>query len=46
MSMIEKIRNRQGLLLVMIGLGMLGFLIPYDAVMACSARAATAPSVK
>lgn len=34
MSMIEKIRNRQGLLLVMIGLGMLGFLIPYDAVMA------------
>ena len=34
MSMIEKIRNRQGLLLVMIGLGMLGFLIPYDAVIA------------
>jgi len=34
MSMIENIRNRQGLLLVMIGLGMLGFLIPYDAVMA------------
>lgn len=34
MSMIEKIRNRQGLLIVMIGFGMLGFLIPYDAVMA------------
>lgn len=33
MALIEKIRNRQGLLLVMIGLGMLGFLIPYDAVM-------------
>jgi len=34
MSMIEKIRNRQGLLIVMIGFGMLGFLVPYDAVMA------------
>lgn len=34
MSMIEQIRNKQGLLLVMIGLGMLGFLVPYDAVMA------------
>ena len=34
MAMIEKIRNRQGLLLVMIGIGMLGFLIPYDAVLA------------
>lgn len=33
MALIEKIRNRQGLLLVMIGLGMIGFLIPYDAVM-------------
>ncbi len=33
MALIEKIRNRQGLLLIMIGLGMLGFLIPYDAVM-------------
>ena len=32
--MIEKIRNRQGLLIVMIGFGMLGFLVPYDAVMA------------
>ena len=32
--MIEQIRNRQGLLLGMIGVGMLGFLIPYDAVLA------------
>ena len=32
--MIEQIRNRQGLLLVMIGIGMVGFLIPYDAVLA------------
>lgn len=32
--MIENIRNRQGLLLTMIGIGMLGFLIPYDAVLA------------
>ena len=30
--MIEQIRNRQGLLLVIIGIGMLGFLVPYDAV--------------
>jgi parvulin-like peptidyl-prolyl isomerase len=34
MAMIENIRNRQGLLLTMIGIGMLGFLIPYDAVLA------------
>ena len=34
MSMIQEIRNRQGLLIVMIGIGMLGFLVPYDAVMA------------
>ncbi len=33
MALIEKIRNRQGLLMIMIGLGMVGFLIPYDAVM-------------
>ena len=32
--MIQEIRNRQGLLIVMIGIGMLGFLVPYDAVMA------------
>jgi peptidyl-prolyl cis-trans isomerase D len=34
MSLIQKIRKRQGLLMVMVGLGMLSFLIPYDAVMA------------
>ena len=34
MSMIQQIRNRQGLLIVMIGIGMLGFLVPYDAVIA------------
>ncbi len=33
MALIENIRNRRGLLLGMIGLGMIGFLIPYDAVM-------------
>lgn len=41
MSMIEKIQNRQGLLIVMIGLGMLGFLIPYDAVMALFGQGAS-----
>ncbi len=34
MAMIERIRNQQTLLLTIIGLGMLGFLIPYDAVIA------------
>ena len=34
MAMIERIRNQQTLLLAIIGLGMLGFLIPYDAVIA------------
>ena len=33
MAMIEKIRQQRGLLLVMVGLGLLSFLIPYDAVM-------------
>jgi len=33
MALIQKIRKRQGLLLAFVGLGMLGFLIPYDAVM-------------
>lgn len=32
--MIDKIRKKKQLLLVVIGIGMLGFLIPYDAVMA------------
>ena len=30
MAMIENIRNRQGLLLVFLGIGMLGFLVPFD----------------
>lgn len=34
MAMIERIRSQQTLLLTIIGLGMLGFLIPYDAVIA------------
>lgn len=34
MAMIERIRKRRGLLMVFIGIGMLGFLVPYDAVMA------------
>ena len=34
MGMIESIRNRQTLLLTLIGLGMLSFLVPYDAVIA------------
>ncbi len=41
--MIEKIRKRQGLLMVMIGLGMLGFLIPYDAVLALFGRGQNRP---
>lgn len=34
MGMIESIRNRQTLLLTLIGLGMFSFLVPYDAVIA------------
>ncbi|MFM9984842.1 MAG: peptidyl-prolyl cis-trans isomerase [Flavobacteriales bacterium] len=34
MAMIEKIRQQGWLVLVMVGIGLLGFLIPYDAVMA------------
>lgn len=34
MATISKIRKNRGLLIVLIGLGMLGFLIPYDAVLA------------
>jgi peptidyl-prolyl cis-trans isomerase D len=34
MAMIDKIRKRKELLIIFIGLGMLGFLVPYDAVMA------------
>ncbi len=40
MAMIEQIRNRQGLLLAMIGIGMLGFLVPYDAVLALMGQGA------
>ena len=38
---IESIRNRQTLLLTLIGLGMLSFLIPYDAVIALMGNTAT-----
>ena len=41
MAMIEQIRNRQGLLLVIIGIGMLGFLVPYDAVLALMGQGTT-----
>ncbi|NNE55907.1 MAG: hypothetical protein HKN32_07800, partial [Flavobacteriales bacterium] len=34
MAMIENIRKRKELLIIFIGIGMIGFLIPYDAVMA------------
>jgi peptidyl-prolyl cis-trans isomerase D len=34
MALIEKIRNQGWLVLVMVGLGVVGYLIPYDAVMA------------
>ena len=40
MGMIESIRNRQTLLLTLIGLGMLSFLIPYDAVIALMGNSA------
>jgi len=40
MGMIESIRNRQTLLLTLIGLGMLSFLVPYDAVIALFGRTA------
>jgi peptidyl-prolyl cis-trans isomerase D len=38
MSLIERIRKRQGLLIALLGFGMLGFLVPYDAVMALFGR--------
>ncbi len=38
MAMIENIRKRRGLLIFFIGLGMLGFLVPYDAVMSMFGR--------
>ena len=44
MGMIESIRNRQTLLLTLIGLGMLSFLIPYDAVIALMGNSAASQS--
>ena len=41
MAMIEKIRNQQTLLMVILGIGMLGFLIPYDAVLALMGQGAS-----
>ena len=41
MAMIENIRNRQGLLLVFLGIGMLGFLVPFDAVLALMGQGAS-----
>ena len=41
MAMIEKIRNQRGLLLVVLGIGMLGFLVPFDAVIALTGQGAT-----
>ena len=38
MAMIENIRKRRGLLIFFIGIGMLGFLVPYDAVMSLFGR--------
>ena len=34
MAMIEKIRNQRSLLMIVLGIGMLGFLVPFDAVIA------------
>ncbi len=41
MAMIENIRNRQGLLMVFLGIGMLGFLVPFDAVLALMGQGAS-----
>lgn len=38
MALIEKIRNQGWLVLVMVGIGIIGYLIPYDAVMAMFGR--------
>ncbi|MBM72040.1 MAG: hypothetical protein CL847_04575 [Crocinitomicaceae bacterium] len=40
MAMIEKIRNQRGLLIVVLGIGMLGFLVPFDAVIALTGQGA------
>lgn len=41
MAMIEKIRNQQTLLMVVLGIGMLGFLVPFDAVQALLGQGAS-----
>ncbi len=41
MAMIENIRNQQGLLMVVLGIGMLGFLVPYDAVLSLLGQGAS-----
>jgi peptidyl-prolyl cis-trans isomerase D len=41
MAMIENIRNRQGLLMVFLGIGMIGFLVPFDAVLALMGQGAS-----
>ncbi len=40
MAMIEKIRNQRVLLFVVLGIGMLGFLVPFDAVIALTGQGA------
>jgi len=41
MAMIGKIRNMQTLLMIVLGIGMLGFLVPFDAVLALMGRGGT-----
>jgi peptidyl-prolyl cis-trans isomerase D len=41
MAMIEKIRNQQTLLMVVLGIGMVGFLVPFDAVIALMGQGAS-----
>ncbi|MCB0759921.1 MAG: peptidylprolyl isomerase [Flavobacteriales bacterium] len=43
MATIDKIRKQRTLLIILIGIGMLGFLIPYDAVMALVGVGANKP---
>ena len=38
MAMIEKIRNQRVLLLIILGFAMLGFLVPFDAVIALTGQ--------
>ena len=41
MAMIEKIRNQRSLLMIVLGIGMLGFLVPFDAVIALTGGGAS-----